>query len=91
MFEPVFGDGDGMRAAAPFPDKTGAGFESKAWCGAKPARRPQRMGLTNGEANLPLLRKSRLRQCSMLASAAFDTHAKFLDEGAQELISASGR
>jgi hypothetical protein len=46
VLEPVFGDRDGMRAAAPFPNKTRAGFEAEAWCGGNPAHCPQ--GLRHG-------------------------------------------
>ena len=44
IFEPVFGDRDGMRAAVPFPDKTRAWLEAESWRGANPAIGPQGLG-----------------------------------------------
>jgi hypothetical protein len=44
VLEAIFGDCDGMRAAAPFPNQTRAGLEAEAWCGANPAHRPQGLG-----------------------------------------------
>jgi hypothetical protein len=39
--EPIFRDRDGVRAAAPFPNKTRAGLQAEARRGANPARCPQ--------------------------------------------------
>ena len=44
IFKAVFGNGDGVRAAAPFPDKTRAGLEAEARGGANPAICPQGLG-----------------------------------------------
>jgi hypothetical protein len=44
IFEPIFGNRDGMRAAAPFADKTRAGLETEAWCGTNPAICSQGLG-----------------------------------------------
>jgi hypothetical protein len=44
ILEPMFGDRNGMRAPAPFPDKTRAGLEAESWRGGNPACRLQGLG-----------------------------------------------
>ena len=60
IFEPFFGDRDGVRSAAPFPNKAGTGLQAEAWCGANPSRCPQgprhRLQLAPGRLAEPAVR-----------------------------------
>src|SRR5664279_151217 len=44
VFEPIFRYRDGVRAAAPFPNKTRTGLQAETRRGANPARCPQGLG-----------------------------------------------
>ena len=60
ILEPILSHRDGMRAAAPFPNKTRAGLQAEARRRANPARRPQglrhRLQLAPGRLAEPAVR-----------------------------------
>ena len=60
IFEPIFRDCDGVRAAAPFPNQTRAGLQAEARYGANPSRCLQglrhRLQLAPGRLAEPAMR-----------------------------------